>query len=407
MRGAVAAAVLVLMPDCGAFGQGPRDFDELYQTHQWFAYRDAVRKTARPADLWRGVAACAFYDMRGCEQYMERVAGSGAAAGEKVAAHMRLYMLYMSLGQSRRALPHHDAAWKLHGPASEPDTDGALLQAYARFPDMSIAAHHACSLPYDRRGERLAVPVTIDGALGIYTLDTGAGYSTVSESEARRVGMHVVEIAAIPLGGFTGATAPVGRIGVAETVELGRIELKNVPFLVLPDQAAEGLLASGGGALGFQVLVACQTIRWTSGGLVQLGSGSSGRRNMAESNLCFDDDVIRVQAEFGGRKLDFKLDTGGTSYLLESFGTAFPAMAKSGQQGRWSSGGLGAGNADLPATILPVIELALGTRGRCILRPAPMIQIPGSWGDGLLGFDAFEQARAVTLDFRRMMLTVE
>ncbi len=132
------------------------------------------------------------------------------------------------------------------------------------------------------------MPVTINGVPGIYTLDTGAGYSTVSESEAGRVGMRVLEIAAIPVAGFTGATAPVAKVAVAESLELGRIHFRNVPFLVLPDSASEGLLAPRGGALGFQVLVACRTIRWDSSGLVQVGFRGSGRRNTERSNLCVE-----------------------------------------------------------------------------------------------------------------------
>jgi len=406
MRDALAALFVVFAPV--AFCQEAPDLDHLYQTHQWFAFRDAVQSRAKPADLLRGIVACTFNDVSGCERFMQLVLRSGTSREDKAAAQDRLAILYMSLGRSRLALPHHEAAWKLKAPAaSDPDIDGVLLRAYAAFPDISVAAFHACSLPYGRSGGDLAVAVTINGEPGTYTLDTGAGYSSVSESEARRVGMRIQEIAAIPVAGFTGASAPVARVAVADRLELGRIQFRNVPFLVLPDSDSENLLAPRGGALGFQVLVACRTIRWDSSGLVHFGFRSAGRRNTSESNLCFDADSPRAQVEFHGRKLDFKLDTGGTSFLLDRFAEEFPALVReSGHQGTWSSGGFGADQADFAAMLLPEIELKLGP-GRCTMHPAPIIRMPGAGGHGLLGLDAFKDTRAVTLDFRNMMLTVE
>lgn len=367
----------------------------LYRDHQWFAFRDAVRGLSK--DFERGVVACTFNDVEGCERYMHRVIASTAGKDKKTAARMHLTALYSILGRSRLALSSYQDVAKTMG-------ESPLLKAFAAQPEMSVARLEESTLPYARDAGKLAVPVTINGTAGNYILDTGAGFSAVSESEARRVGMRIVDIGAVPVAGFTGATAPVAKIGIADKLELGRIELRNVPFLVL---LAENLMPAREGALGVQVLIACGAIYWNTNGFVRLGRRTSGDLNTDRSNLSFDGDAIYAQAALGGRKLNFHLDTGGGSYLSPLFAKEFPALVRdSGQPNTWSLRGFGESNKNFPATMLPEIQLDLA-EGCCTMHPAPIIEVPGAWGHGMIGFNLLKNARAVTLDFRRMIWTVE
>lgn len=59
----VTTAVCCLLTLSASFAAGGRDPDlrSLYETHQWFRLRDAVRETKAPA-FYRGAVACAFDD---------------------------------------------------------------------------------------------------------------------------------------------------------------------------------------------------------------------------------------------------------------------------------------------------------------------------------------------------------
>jgi hypothetical protein len=405
MRIKVTFAAILAVPTLIGASAGA-DLADLYEAHEFFAYRDAVQSMARPPQIARGIVACVFNDLRHCEQYMRRVLSSGAAKEDQETAHAHLLALYLVLGRSRAALSEWNSLFKLEDLAV-PSEDGnyGLLRAFAQFPEMSVSALHPSSLQYDQTLGGFHVPVLINGASGSYLLDSGAKYSMVSESEAKRVGMRLIDIQPAQGMGATGAPVAVTKVGLAKRVDLGRIRLQNVPFVVAPDATAPSRLQ--GGMLGIQVFLACQTIRWTNDGAVQLGYRRPGRQDRRLSNLSLDGLQVYVRAEFRGKKMDFQVDTGGASFLQEAFREAFPELVKeSGRRDKWTISVWGAPYAELDATFLPEIELRLGQQ-RALLRPAPIISTPAALHFGLLARDAFQDAHAVTLDFRQMMLIVE
>ena len=373
--------------------------------HLWFQVRDHVQSEPNPADLDRGVIACKFNDLESCERYLKRPLLSGSKA-EQITAHEALMGLYMSLGRARMALPHASAVNKLQElpPAENFETGFA---AYSQFHDMSVAARQPTTLPCDRRKGHYEVPVTINGRPGIYMLDTGAGFSMMGETEARRLGLQVISTTGqsqvLSLGGPSHI-----KIAVADRVELGAIFLQYVPFVILSDADVESLFPPRGGALGIQVLLACRTFEWRTGDTVRLGFPSSARRERLRSNLCIDNGILRVQTEFDGRALDFAMDTGGErSLLFEPFAKEFPALiGKTGVAGSIAVTATGNTRKPFSTTSLPEVELAIGN-ARLTIRPAQIIQSPGKWGHGLLGTDVFQDAKSLTLDFQAMMVTVE
>ena len=79
------------------------------------------------------------------------------------------------------------------------------------------------------------VPVDINSQRSEWILDTGASLSTVTESEARRMGLAIREVRGYARG-YTGAKN-VARLGVAGEVRVGYAHVRNVVFLVLADEA--------------------------------------------------------------------------------------------------------------------------------------------------------------------------
>jgi len=405
-HGRIAIRVAALAAICCAAGvcQKKSPEDEAFALHDWFVYRDLIRAKAAATDFERGVVACMFNDPAACERYLKSALRSGSQQ-EQLEAHLALGGLYFAFGRSRMALPHYEAADRLLGVQGDGDV-ATLLRAYVQGPDMFVVARRAGSVPSDGQDGHLYVPVTINGVPGIYGLDTGAATSAISESEAKRVGIPVVSIRPIEDATYTGHVS-LQKVGVAERLDVGGVQLRNVPFTVYKDAELEGVIPARGGILGVQVLLACETVRWNVGGALEIGR-SSARRGGRNPNLCLDGYSPRLRVDVAGHSLAFGLDTGSTdSYLSDRFADLFAEMVqKSGREEKWTVEGVGERDAQFPVTILPQVDLKLGSASLS-MRPARIVRHREGYGYGLIGLDILAHSRAVTLDFRTMVLTVE
>src|SRR5688572_2323293 len=77
--------------------------------------------------------------------------------------------------------------------------------------------------------------VTVNGVTHDAVLDTGAGYSTISETWAARMGLRVLD-ATVSVGSATMDNVPA-RVAIAERLTLGGAEFHDVLFIVFPDEA--------------------------------------------------------------------------------------------------------------------------------------------------------------------------
>ena len=87
-----------------------------------------------------------------------------------------------------------------------------------------------------------------------FVFDTGAGLSCITTSNAQKLGVKILPDNNIEVQSFTGQKNKV-RIGVANSLSIGAITIKNVVFLVYPDDAftfAEGKYIING-IIGFPV----------------------------------------------------------------------------------------------------------------------------------------------------------
>lgn len=75
----------------------------------------------------------------------------------------------------------------------------------------------------------------VNSQRGEWIFDSGANYSTVTESEARRMGLAVRDVLGYSRD-FFGAKHPT-RLAVAGELRFGSARLHNVIFLVLADQS--------------------------------------------------------------------------------------------------------------------------------------------------------------------------
>jgi predicted aspartyl protease len=78
--------------------------------------------------------------------------------------------------------------------------------------------------------------LTLDTLAIDFIFDTGANFSTVTETTAKRLNMRIMDTATIEVGSITSHKVR-SKIGVCPEFNLGNIKVENAVFLVFPDEA--------------------------------------------------------------------------------------------------------------------------------------------------------------------------
>jgi predicted aspartyl protease len=253
-----------------------------------------------------------------------------------------------------------------------------------------------------------SVPVEINSQRGEWIFDTGASLSTVSESEARRMGLAIREVQAYAVGS-TQVKNPA-RLAIARELRFGSARLHNVVLLVLTDQA---LFVSPSkyqihGALGAPELRSLGCMELSAEGALTLDSAAKPAQ--VPPNLFFDGPIPIVQVVHAGKKLQMMLDTGmSQTRLYPSIRDALAQWERDQLTGSRVGEFGGAGGSERAGfASVPTIQLEVLGRALYLLRVPLFSKAPaGSAGlrDGILGIDAL--AGGFRLDLRAMQLTLK
>ena len=158
------------------------------------------------------------------------------------------------------------------------------------------------------------VPVEVNSQRGEWIFDTGANYSTVSESEARRLGLTIREVSG-SVADFVGTEHPT-RLAVAGELRFGTARFRNVVFLVMADQLLYISPAQYQmrGILGLPVMRAMESVDFSADGAITFGRGTPEAR--VPANLFFDRLNAVVQVGHSGHNVQMMLDTGAVTTVL-------------------------------------------------------------------------------------------
>lgn len=402
-----AVAVLLGLSTCLAASTRVPDLEALYDGHLWFALRDALDRTA-PV-FYRGAVACGFNDVPDCERTLRSIIRSNPRSEEATEARGLLLSLYHRAGHFGQALAEVDALL-----AAYPDNDSlknarGLFGALGQYPDQSVARRRS-TVPYRMKAGNLFVPVSIGGRPASYIVDTGAAFSLMSESEARRLGLAIHEGGA-SVTDITGGTMGV-RTTVVDELQVGATILRHIAFLVVGDdqQPFVHLAPDERGVLGIPVLLAFEAFRWTADGAFEIDVPTP-RQERREANLCFDGTMPVTEGLLGDRRITMHLDTGaiGTELWPKFAGDFAALLSQSGAAGTKRVTGVGH-SIDVESITLPEVKLRIGGFDT-VLRPADVLvsqTLPaGQRNHGNLGMDLLGQARSVTIDFQSMMLVLK
>ena len=259
------------------------DLKKLYDEHRWFELRDAIDETA-PA-FYRGAVACVFNDGSRCEKTFRSVIGSAPRSEDAAEARGLLLSLYHRGGRFRRAVAEIDGLLATYPDNTSLKSARALFGALARYPDQAIARRRHSTIRYRMKAGNLFVPVSIRGRAGHYIVDTGADFSLISESEARRLGLMVHDGGA-GVTDITGGTVGV-RTAVADELQVGETRLRHVGFLVVRDdqQPFADLAPDERGVLGLPALLAFDAFRWTADDAFEIAFPAQGAESSRRQHL--------------------------------------------------------------------------------------------------------------------------
>jgi clan AA aspartic protease (TIGR02281 family) len=398
------ALIPVLIIAALAHAQTSDSLRSLYDQHRCFELRDAIKGQHAPP-LYLGAVASAFNDPKRAEKYFNRVIKLNPASDDAYEAHGQLAYLYTRLGKNREALQQLDGMLAIKPNSLDVQNMRPLFAGLSRYPDQSLGKKHSTKVSGATVSrEWLTIPVSIHGKALNWIVDTGANISGISEAEARMLGLSIGDEQA-NFQDANGGSAAV-RTTVVDRLEIGDMEIRNVPFTVIPDsQPPFNEMQPGTRAiLGFTFLSALKAIGWTSDGTFEIGFPSGPNENM-QANLWFDGLSPVTRVRFQNRDLDFALDTGdgaGTQ-LWSRFAADYASLVKEhGTKSTRKVTQMG-GSKERDIVSLPELELQVGGFDT-VLKPAEVFSKPVGNDSryGLLGMDLLTQARTVKVDFRSM-----
>ena len=395
--------------DAGRAVQNRTDLQVLYQKHEWFSLRDEVLRM-KHRGFYRGAVACAFNEFPRNKECLKPVLGPAHPSPDAHRAHSLLAWAWMRAGLFKTAVVHVEAMLATAAHQRSVREAEALRSLLRHYSDQLTSLRRPSALRCTFVEGSMFIPIQINEIPANFMIDSGASISMIAESEARRLKLEVHDVSpdAAKLYGATGGEVGF-KAAVAAGMKIGQCELSNVSFVVLRDDQF-AFPATYGGALGLPVLVALQTLSWSSGDNLQIAY-PPGHPNLLMANICFDGPEAVTQAVFQGQNISLVLDTGnGMSILGPAFAGKFSeVVSRSGRQDSVLLSGV-SGSAQIESRCLSDVRLGVGGL-EAILRSVHVLLKPttpnSEWLPGRLGLDVLMQARRFALDFHSMRLVLE
>ncbi len=374
------------------------------EKHRWFELRDLVLDSHSPP-LYRFYVAAAFNDETSAEKELRATLRAGEQKDRLANMYFTLNRLYYRTGNYRKAAHVLERCLALAG--QDPDSSNReTLSALRQLPVLKVVSRRPSVLKYSHPLDwpHIAISIAVNGKSAQYIVDSDAVLCGVSRREANRLGLRMIEGGA-PFEGITGKSE-TRAYAVADRLKIGNSELRNVAFIVFPDdmEVFAKFPEEQRGMIGLSVLIALETVGWNRAGEFRMGFPGAPA-NLGNANLSFDDTSPLTLVEIQGHKLAVDLDTGtGVSSIWPRFGVEFPELVEGVRESRLSLSGA-TGSVDVSSVTLPELRIRAGGFP-IIFRNAPVLLSPtialSKWHFGQLGIDLFSQASELMIDFRTL-----
>jgi predicted aspartyl protease len=386
--------------------------NELANTRQLFLLRETMQQPGwdkAETLFYRGMVESRFgQEPKGIGDLTRFLASHASAEGQR-RTYEELAAALAREGRYGEANRNLSEAIRLTPLAEQTDTANsqALYAALADTPSQSVAFGE--DIPVRATFNELGswdVPVDVNGRRSQLIFDTGANWSTLSSSEAQRLGLEIRDSDNY-VRGSTGKKNPL-RLAVASELQVGPAHLKHVIFLVLSDDSLYigPLKYQIHGFLGLPVLRALGRVGISANGDLRI---EPGRTSKGAPNLFFEGKESIVAVWHNDRRMQMLLDTGANaSSLYRSFHSALTkgeiAALTIGEEQTGGAGEILVRRTEqIKALRLVVSDRPVDLSDVSLLTTAP--EGNTRYRDGVLGTDALR--RGFTLDFRAMQLRIE
>lgn len=243
-----------------------------------------------------------------------------------------------------------------------------------------------------------------------FVFDTGAGLSCITATQAEKLGIDLLPDNNIEVESFTGQKNKV-RIGIAKSLTLGTINVKNAVFLVYPDEAftfAEGKYVING-IIGFPIAKELGTLTFENNVITV---SKTTKDNHYPKNFFIDHLRPIVMIKYKGKILPNNFDSGATwSLFSKTFYETFKEYidAKATTEITKHSGA----GAEIQESEIKVLANETISIGNTQINLSQMKVDPNSYGVygkenfGNIGQDVLKQFKKVTMSFDQNYLLLE
>ncbi len=388
---------------------------DLTEQHRFFELRRALGQPGWNSGetlFYRGIVASRFgHEADGMDMLRKFLATRPASevareAWDEIASALR------RLGRYREAGDALDEELRLM-PAADPDrgqtgNTRVLMESLRDIAPMT--AEFAQDVPMRAMRNKIGnwnVPAAVNGVTGEWIFDTGAAISTVTQTEAKRLGLTVRQSKAY-VSGSTGKHNAL-QLAVANDLVFGGAHIHNVVFLVLADRSLyfAPIHYQITAILGLPVLRALGRVGIAGDGQVRIRQPDAA--TTGAPNLYYDELSPRLEIGHDKHLLRMFLDTGANDTTLYPGFRGAMRPEELSRIRRKHDRVAGAGGA-LKRKIESVPELRIEIAGKTIaLKKLSLLteEPPGGNGhlDGVIGMDALWGG--FLLDFDTMRLDVQ
>ncbi len=253
----------------------------------------------------------------------------------------------------------------------------------------------------------IRIPVTMNNKTEDYIFDTGANFSTISQSQAKKMGVR--ELNAKFSVTTSSRNALESKLGGADKMQIGNITFSNVVFIILPDKA---LKFAGGiykikGIVGLPVIAQMQEIEITKDNHFK-SSASSFKPHAV--NLGLEGNTPFLNVTFFGDDRLYIFDTGaGATIVGNRFYETYKDSLGNADEGSARVGGAG-GIEKINMRTVKNVHYTLG--GAKNVLKSMSIQLSGVTDllanyYGIAGQDIFMQWKVMTINFDGMYVELE
>ncbi len=293
---------------------------------------------------------------------------------------------------------------------AELESTRSFIAPLAGVPRMQVVVGGPSSLTLTKDATaHLRAPVGINGGVVDTIVDTGSGTNTISAGNAKRLGLRMISGEAT-VGTATSASVKTG-LAVADKLNFGGAEFRNVVFIVLPDEALTFVNGSYvvQAIVGMPILMPLGRVEITKigEGKTQTLSYGPGREHPgANSNLVVEsvEPFVSARANDSAVPLRFFIDNGApTSHFNRRFVADMPAIAATGHKEAITTTGGAGSETQADAMRLPSVVLHVGGASASLANVAVTDDRHRN-RHGDIGLDVLESGRGYVFDFDAMRL---